>query len=77
MKSLDSKDLQGESQMDDTAVRKPSDFLHHGFKQAASNAIELAKDEISLEKQHEQQLREQGFLHDTSSDEEYWLYRKK
>ena len=57
VKSLDSKDLQGESQMNDTEVRQPSDFLHHSFKQAANNAIELAKEEISREKQHEQQLR--------------------
>ena len=77
MKSLDSKDLQGESQMNDTAVRQPSDFLHHSFRQAANNATELAKEEISREKQHEQQLREQGFLYDTSSDEEHWLYRKR
>ena len=77
VKSLDSKDLQGESQMNDTAVRQPSDFLHHSFKQAANNAIELAKEEISREKEHEQQLREQGFLYDTSSDEEHWLYRKR
>ena len=77
VKSLNSKDLQGEPQIDDTAVRQPSDFLHHSFKQAANNAIELAKEEISLEKQHEQQLREQGFLYDTSSDEEHWLYRKR
>ena len=47
VKSLDSKDLQGESQMDDTAVRQPNDFFHHSVKQAASNAIELAKEEIS------------------------------
>ena len=47
VKSLDSKDLQGESQMNGTAVRQPSDFLHHSFKQAANNAIELAKKEIS------------------------------
>ena len=39
VKSLNSKDLQVESQMNDTAVRQPSDFLHHGFKQAANNAI--------------------------------------
>ena len=62
VKSLDSKDLQGESQMNDTAVRQPSDFLHHSFKQAANNAIELAKEEISQEKEHEQQLREQDFF---------------
>ena len=47
VKSLDSKDLQGESQMNDTAVRQPSDFLHHSFKRAANNAIELLKKEIS------------------------------
>ena len=63
--------------MNDTAVRQPSDFLHHSFKQAANNAIELAKEEIPREKEHEQQLREQGFLYDTSSDEEHWLYRKR
>ena len=63
--------------MNDTAVRQPSDFLHHSFKQAANNAIELAKEEISQEKEHEQQLREQGFLYDTSSDAEHWLYRKR
>ena len=57
VKSLDSKNLQGESQLNDTAVQQPSDFLHHSFKQAANNAIELAKEEISREKQHEQQLR--------------------
>ena len=39
VKSLDSKDLHGESQMDDTAVQQPSDFLRHSFKQAASNAF--------------------------------------
>ena len=66
VKSLDSKDLQGESQMDNTAVQQSSHFLHH-------NATELAKDEISREKQHEQQLRKQGFLYDTSSVEEHWL----
>ena len=77
VKSLDSKDFQGESQMDDTAVQQPSDFPHHSFKQAANNAIELAKEEISREKQHEQKLREQGFLYDTSSDEQHWLYRKR
>ena len=53
VKLLDSRDFQGESQIDDTAVRQPSDFLHHSFKQAANNAIELAKEEISREKQHE------------------------
>ena len=47
VKSLDSKDLQGELQMNATAVRQPSDFLHHSFKQADNNAIELVKEEIS------------------------------
>ena len=60
--------------MNATAVRQPSDFLHHSFKQAANNAIELAKEEISREKEHEQQLREQSFFYDTNSDEEQWLY---
>ena len=77
VKSLDSKDLQRESQMNDTAVRQPSNFVHHSFKQAANNAIELAKEEISREKQHEQQLRDQGFLYDNSSDERHWFYRKE
>ena len=77
VKSLYSKDLQGESRMNDTAIRQPSDFLHHSFKQASNNAVELAKEEISREKEHEQQLREQGFLYDTSSDKEHWLYRKR
>ena len=77
MKSLNSKDPEGESQMDDTAVLQPSDFLHHSFKQAANNATEIAKAEITREKQHEEQLREHGFLCDTSSDEEHWIYRKR
>ena len=82
VKSLDSKEshkwmtLQSDNPViffitvSNTAVRQPSDFLLHSFKQAANNAIELAKKEISREKPHVQQLREQDFLFDTSSDEE-------
>ena len=32
VKSLDSKDFQGKSQMDNTAVRQLSSFLHHRIK---------------------------------------------
>ena len=61
VKSLDSKDLQEKSQMDDTAVRQLSDFLHHNFKQAANSALELAKEKIYREKQHEQTTQRTTF----------------
>ena len=41
VKSLDSKDLQGESQMNGTAVQQPSEFLHHSFNTLPTMQLSL------------------------------------